>query len=307
MFFSNEGRQACLVFLTKRWFWWFILVGYTNIDSTQIHIHVMYNITWWLMQCSLGVKMFHLWSDQSMYVLWNICLLSDLIIWRDIIRNAVNASESDSVIFVGSGVTGAIHKLIHALDFKEPPVSTQFTALLYHLYWFLKREDIQPTPMRRCCEEFTSLMLDSCEFPFMQCTLTFTSTVCFLARKILVISDFHPVSSVGKSQLYQTRGWRFKPWPYKRNYIMPIYIFFVIFILLHFWQNYMYFRAANNFWLLEWRAHCMCCGSILSGFQILFSFVSNSLPYIIIPKNKGKYNLKHARTKFNHNLTYVSS
>lgn len=138
MFFSNESRQACLVFLTKRWFWWFILVGYTNIDSTQIHIHVMYNITWWLMQCSLSVKMFHLWSDQSMYVSWNIWLFSDLIIWRDIIRNAVNASESDSVIFVGNGVTGAIHKLIHALDFKEPPVSTQFTALPYHLYWFFK-------------------------------------------------------------------------------------------------------------------------------------------------------------------------
>ena len=142
------------------------------------------------------------------------CLLPDLTIWRDIIRNAVNASESDSVIFVGSGVTGAIHKLIHALDFKEPPVSTQFTALLYHLYWFLKREDIQTTPMRRCCEEFTSLMLDSREFPFMQCALTFTSTVCFLARKILVIRDFHPVSSVGKAPLYQTRGCRFKPWPY---------------------------------------------------------------------------------------------
>ena len=46
----------------------------------------------------------------------------------------MNASESDSVIFVGSGVTGAIHKLIHALDFKEPPVGTQFTSLLYHLY-----------------------------------------------------------------------------------------------------------------------------------------------------------------------------
>ena len=120
----------------------------------------MYNITWWLMQCSLSYKMFHLWSDQSMYVYDESCLLSDLTIWRDIIRNAVNASESDSVIFVGSGVTGAIHKLIHALDFKEPPVSTQFTALPYHLYWFLKREDIQPTPMQRCVE-FISLMSSS--------------------------------------------------------------------------------------------------------------------------------------------------
>lgn len=41
---------------------------------------------------------------------------------RDIIRNAVNASESDSVIFVGNGVTGAVHKLIHALDFRQPPI-----------------------------------------------------------------------------------------------------------------------------------------------------------------------------------------
>ncbi|KAL8616794.1 hypothetical protein ACOMHN_017831 [Nucella lapillus] len=41
---------------------------------------------------------------------------------RDIIRNAVNASEHDSVIFTGSGTTGAVHKLIHALDLKEPPV-----------------------------------------------------------------------------------------------------------------------------------------------------------------------------------------
>ncbi|KAL9973375.1 hypothetical protein ACROYT_G019827 [Oculina patagonica] len=41
---------------------------------------------------------------------------------RDIIRNAVNASESDSVVFVGNGVTGAVHKLIHALDFKQPPI-----------------------------------------------------------------------------------------------------------------------------------------------------------------------------------------
>ncbi|XP_072039516.1 probable cysteine desulfurase [Amphiura filiformis] len=41
---------------------------------------------------------------------------------RDIIRNAVNASEHDAVIFVGSGCTGAIHKLINGLNLKEPPV-----------------------------------------------------------------------------------------------------------------------------------------------------------------------------------------
>lgn len=43
--------------------------------------------------------------------------------FRDIIRNAVHASEHDSVIFVGSGCTGAVHKLIHALNLQKPPVS----------------------------------------------------------------------------------------------------------------------------------------------------------------------------------------
>ena len=32
----------------------------------------------------------------------------------------------------------------------------------------------------------------------------------------------------------------------------------------------------------------ICCGSILSLVQILFCFVSNSLSYITIPKDKGK-------------------
>ena len=35
---------------------------------------------------------------------------------RDILRNSVNASEHDAVLFVGHGCTGAIHKLINGLD-----------------------------------------------------------------------------------------------------------------------------------------------------------------------------------------------
>jgi selenocysteine lyase/cysteine desulfurase len=34
---------------------------------------------------------------------------------RDVIRNAVNASEYDNVIFTGHGCTGAVHKLVNAL------------------------------------------------------------------------------------------------------------------------------------------------------------------------------------------------
>ncbi|KDR20201.1 hypothetical protein L798_05680, partial [Zootermopsis nevadensis] len=41
---------------------------------------------------------------------------------RDVFRNAVHASEHDAVIFAGQGCTGAVHKLIHALDLSEPPV-----------------------------------------------------------------------------------------------------------------------------------------------------------------------------------------
>ena len=42
---------------------------------------------------------------------------------RLIIRNAVNASEHDSVIFCGSGTTGAVERLIHILDHPRNLVS----------------------------------------------------------------------------------------------------------------------------------------------------------------------------------------
>ena len=41
---------------------------------------------------------------------------------RELLRNAVGASESDAVVFVGSGCTGAIHKLIKGLNLKEKPI-----------------------------------------------------------------------------------------------------------------------------------------------------------------------------------------
>ena len=42
-----------------------------------------------------------------------------------VIRDAVNASEKDVVLFVGSGCTAAVHKLIHCLELvnkTHPPV-----------------------------------------------------------------------------------------------------------------------------------------------------------------------------------------
>uniref|UniRef100_A0A0V0J287 tRNA 2-thiocytidine biosynthesis protein TtcA n=2 Tax=Schistocephalus solidus TaxID=70667 RepID=A0A0V0J287_SCHSO len=41
---------------------------------------------------------------------------------KDIVRNAVRASDYDAVFFVGSGCTGAVHKLIHNLHMTKPPI-----------------------------------------------------------------------------------------------------------------------------------------------------------------------------------------
>ena len=41
---------------------------------------------------------------------------------REIFRNSVGASEDDAVIFVGSGCTGAVHKLVNGLNLSKPPI-----------------------------------------------------------------------------------------------------------------------------------------------------------------------------------------
>ena len=46
----------------------------------------------------------------------------------------MNASEHDSVIFVGNGVTGGVHKLIHALDLKKPLVTMSLLFILHVVY-----------------------------------------------------------------------------------------------------------------------------------------------------------------------------
>lgn len=59
-----------------------------------------------------------------------------IIDFRDIIRNAVNAGESDAVIFTGSGCTAAVHKLIHALHLKQPPVCyiATIVCVIHYVY-----------------------------------------------------------------------------------------------------------------------------------------------------------------------------
>ena len=69
---------------------------------------------------------------------------------RLIIRNAVNASEGDAVIFVGSGCTAAVHRLIHSLGLRDkphpPPVGHQQS--MYHINKF---ERTFPLPILQPC------------------------------------------------------------------------------------------------------------------------------------------------------------
>jgi len=57
-----------------------------------------------------------------LHYIFFVVLIIVLLVFRDIIRNAVNAADSDAVIFTGSGCTAAVHKLIHALHLDQPPV-----------------------------------------------------------------------------------------------------------------------------------------------------------------------------------------
>lgn len=54
------------------------------------------------------------------HILYTTCGLTIHVLdYSDIIRNAVNASEHDSVIFCGNGCTGAVYKLVHSLNLKS--------------------------------------------------------------------------------------------------------------------------------------------------------------------------------------------
>ncbi len=49
----------------------------------------------------------------------------------------MNASERDSVIFVGSGCTGAVAKLIHGLNLSEPPIGIFNYMLIRDIFNFI--------------------------------------------------------------------------------------------------------------------------------------------------------------------------
>ena len=49
----------------------------------------------------------------------------------------MNASERDSVIFVGSGCTGAVAKLIHGLNLNESPIGIFYYFYIIIRYYFI--------------------------------------------------------------------------------------------------------------------------------------------------------------------------
>lgn len=57
----------------------------------------------------------------------------------DIIKKCVNAGKEDVVVFTGSGTTGAIHKLVHALQLTgkvvEKSVSTTLCFSYFLSFW----------------------------------------------------------------------------------------------------------------------------------------------------------------------------
>ena len=53
--------------------------------------------------------------------------------FREIIKQSVNASSNDVVIFTGSGATPAIHKIAWGLDLNKPKVASE--TVRYRIYY----------------------------------------------------------------------------------------------------------------------------------------------------------------------------
>lgn len=47
--------------------------------------------------------------------------------FRNYIKKCINANEDDVLLFTGSGVTGAIHKLVHAMQISPKDTVSLFT------------------------------------------------------------------------------------------------------------------------------------------------------------------------------------
>jgi selenocysteine lyase/cysteine desulfurase len=63
------------------------------------------------------------------------------VFFRDIIRNSVNATEKDVVIFTGSGTTSGIHKLVHALQLE----GEEAKKTVSHIALYILRKDLLKT------------------------------------------------------------------------------------------------------------------------------------------------------------------
>lgn len=78
---------------------------------------------------------------------------------REVLRNAFGASEDDALIFVGSGCTGAVHKLINGLNLSEPPIV--FVGANEHHSNLLPWREIAAKVIR--IKESSNGLLDTCD------------------------------------------------------------------------------------------------------------------------------------------------
>ena len=102
-------------------------------DNFKVWIKALFSLGFFMAKASEKIHLILYWifmslcnencvEGNSFYLEQTWKWRREWFLFRTIIRSAVNASEHDAVIFVGSGATSAVHKFIHALRIKTPPV-----------------------------------------------------------------------------------------------------------------------------------------------------------------------------------------
>ena len=74
----------------------------------------------------------HVFFKSSICSGWTTLVCCLLHHCRLIFRNAVNASEYDCVIFTGSGTTGAVNLLIHAMGLHRAATGSHKRLVVFH-------------------------------------------------------------------------------------------------------------------------------------------------------------------------------
>ncbi|XP_033105807.1 uncharacterized protein LOC117108060 [Anneissia japonica] len=120
---------------------------------------------------------------------------------KEVIRDCVNASDEDAVIFAGSGSTGAIHKLVHALELEGD--KAQRTAVLVgpfeHHSNILPWKETGATVIRIKRTSKGLLDMNDLKAQLEFCSVNFTDVIgCFSAASNVtgILTDTNAVSAL---------------------------------------------------------------------------------------------------------------